>query len=813
MQGGGAGVTLVSRSCSKHSLRQALLVGVLAVAFAPLLAHASPRELPLPPLPPMHAVIPAPAAPAPDDGLQGGGFYLEADQVIDDDTNHIVSAHGQVEARYNGRVLRADDVVYNQSTGIATATGHVTIVNPDGSAENSQSAVLDREMSEGVAIAFSTRMTENVPAKGASAGGPVTVTIAAASAVHSSPTITEMNQAVFTACPVCAKKPVPTWSIRAKKIIEDKKRQIIIFRDAVIEIKGMPVMYAPALVTADPATPRKSGFLIPEISISSLRGFSYEQPYLQVISPSEDLVVSPQINSKVNPFLNVDWRKEFYSGAIDVRAGYTYEQDFNSEGDRLGNLTSRSYILAKGLFAITDNWDWGFTAERASDPLIFDRYSVVDPFIDRGLYSADDRRLISQLFTTYNTQETYISVSAADVQGLRSNDFNNTFPAVAPLVEAHYEPDASILGGRLQIDGSGVMLFRDSAPLNTSTLAAYSQAATSPTPLPPPPFTQGIDSQRGTIEANWQTTYILGDGIRIDPFLDFRSDVYGLQKLPSPYAPDATIFRDLPTAGLTVSWPFFKRYGDYTYILEPIAQIAIAPFLRQDPRIPIEDSVDFQFDETNLFQANKSPGFDLLDSGQRLNVGGRATMQGDDGFFASALIGRSFRAEPDPDLPANSGLQGTESDWILAADASPFKGVNFFTRWRLDSKTFGINYMETGVDVTTSRFDGQIRYIQEAEDADGNRVQDLDFHGEVFITKNWGLSAYGAREFTSGVWRQADFGIVYRDECIRVEILYNHNDTNNGVLGPSQGVGIRLSLATFGNSDYPNPDTTAATPR
>jgi hypothetical protein len=35
-----------------------------------------------------------------------------------------------------------------------------------------------------------------------------------------------------------------------------------------------------------------------------------------------------------------------------------------------------------------------------------------------------------------------------------------------------------------------------------------------------------------------------------------------------------------------------------------------------------------------------------------------------------------------------------------------------------------------------------------------------------------------------------------------VEILYNRNNTNNGVLGPSQGVGIRLSLATFGNSVY-----------
>jgi LPS-assembly protein len=337
-----------------------------------------------------------------------------------------------------------------------------------------------------------------------------------------------------------------------------------------------------------------------------------------------------------------------------------------------------------------------------------------------------------------------------------------------------------------------VALFRDESPID--------------------PTIAGVDSQRGTVEANWQTTYIVGDGVRVDPFLDFRSDVYGLQRLATPYAPDAIIFRNLPTVGVTVTWPFYKRDRGMTYIVEPIAQVAIAPFLAQDPRIPNEDSVDFQFDETNLFQVDKSPGFDLLDSGQRLNVGGRFTMQGDDGFFASALIGRSFRAEPDPSLPYRTGLSGTSSDWILAANSSPVNGLNFFTRWRLDTNTYGVNYMETGVNVKLARFDGSISYIQEAQDPDGQPVKDIDFHGEVFLWKNWGLSAYGAREFETGVWRQSDFGVVYRDECIRIEILYNRNDTNNGVLGPSQGVGIRLSLATFGNSDYPHPDSSTTVP-
>lgn len=769
---------------TKTSAKLAFFAGAMAVALAPGLAlapllalapglaYASPREMSLPPLPPANP-LPPPARPAPpNDALQGGGFYIEADELVDDDANHTVTAIGQVEARYGGRVLRADKVTYDTVTGVATANGHVAIVNEDGTTEYSQSAILDRQMSLGVAAAFSSRLQDNI-------------SMAAANVVRRSPTLNELNEAVFTPCPVCAEKPKPTWFIRARKVVQDKKKKLIVFHDATVVVHGLPVFYTPVMWAPTPDQKQQSGLLAPEISTNSMRGFSWEQPYLQILSPSEDLIVSPQINSKVNPFLNLDWRDRFYSGAIDVRAGYTDEQNFNSEGDKLGDLTSRSYVLSKGLFEITPDWQWGFTGEYATDPLIFDKYGVADPFIDRGLYSADDRRLISQLFSTFQTQDTYVSVAAMEVEGLRSTDIQSQFPGVAPLIEARYEPDQSVFGGRLLIEGSGVALWRDQSPTVIG--------------LP------GIDSQRGTFEANWQSTYIFSNGLRLDPFLDWRGDLYGLQKLPEPYDPNAVIFRNLPTAGVTASWPFLKRDGGLTYIVEPIAQLAISPFLGQDPRIPDEDSLDFQFDETNLFDMDKSPGFDLIDSGQRLNVGARFTVEDEDGQSASALLGRSFRAEPDPYLPARTGLAGEESDWIVAASFNPLNGMTFFSRMRLDSNSYSINYLETGADFATSRIDGQVRYLQEAEDPDGQRVNDLDFHGEFFVTKNWGVSAYGATEFTSGVWREEDIGIVYKDECIRVEILYDRNDTTNGVLGPSQGVSFRLSLATLGNSGYVQP--------
>jgi LPS-assembly protein len=776
-------LTVVSRS--RDARRLALLAGVMTLALAPMLAHASPHETKLPPLPTL--APPAPPkkiTPPPDDALENGGFYIEANVLTDDESTHIVTAQGQVEARYNGRTLRANEVTYNQATGVVTAAGDVTIINPDGTAEFSQSAELDRQMSEGVAMAFSTRLR--------AAGLQEDVTIAADSVVRRSPTVTELNEAIFTPCTVCAKNPTPTWSIRAKKVIEDKGKHTISFHDAVIEIHGVPVFYAPVIWEPDPETKSQSGLLIPQVDVSSLRGFSWEQPYLQVISPSEDLVVSPQVNTKVNPFLNVDWRKRFYDGAIDVRAGYTYEEDFNSEGDKLGNATSRSYILAKGLFALDNYWDWGFTAERASDPLIFDRYGVTDPFADRGLYAADDRRLISQVYTTREDQDSFLSIAAIDVQGLRSTDINSTFPAVAPLIEARWDPETPILGGRLRIEGSGVVLVRDASPVD--------------------PDLPGVDSRRGSFDADWQRTFIFGPGVRLDASLDERADFYSLASLPAPYSKDATIARSVPTGAFTLSWPLYKSDGNWNWIVEPIAQLAISPVVRQDPRIPNEDSVDFEFDYTNLFQIDKSPGFDILDSGQRLNVGAEAQVENASGFEASGIVGREFRAQADPDIPDRTGLAGTESDWIAYADLTPIKNVHFFTSWRLDSRTFGINRLEAGADFQTSRVDGEIRYLQEAQDPSGQRVKDLDFHAEWFVLGNWGVSAYGAREFTTGVWREEDFGVVYRDKCIRVEVLYRRDNTFNGVLGPSSGIGFRLSLATLSNSIYAPPDTNTAAP-
>jgi len=718
-----------------------------------------------------------PAGPPADDGLAGGGLYLEADSLTQNQTTHHVVATGGVEMRYKGRVLRAETVDYDSDTGAMVANGNVEIINPDGTAQFAEHITLDKDLSAGFAEGFSTRLEGHVQ-------------IASESIDRKSSDVTEFRHVIFTPCLVCAEngQKHPTWSIRAKSVVEDKAKKTLTFKDAVFQVLGQPVLYLPVMQVADPTAVHKSGFLLPLITFSGPRGASYEQPYYQVISGSQDILITPQINGLVNPFLKIDYRKRFYSGSMEIRGGYTYDYDFTSGGDKFGRETSRSYILADGYFQLSKAWSWGFTADRASDKLIFDKYSVTDVFTtnastDRGLYAADDRRLISQLYVVRQDDNSYLSIAAISVQGLRSTDIQSTFPTVAPLIEARWEDPNAILGGRLRVYGSAVALTRDQSLSTTD--------ATGQTLIP------GIDSRRATLQADWQRNFMLPNGLLVQPFLDGRVDVYNVSN--SPGAPsNATVAREFGTLGANVSYPLIRQAPGVTYILEPIGQIAISPNYRQNPLIPNEDSVDFDFNSTNLLEFNRSPGFDLYEGGQSVTLAGRATAILDDGRTASLTIGRRLGFESDPSIPVRTGLETPLSDWILAADATPWKGIRLFSNLRLDTRNFSVNEAELGAELTTGRAEGSVNYLYEADNPAGIRINSVDIHTALFPIRHWGVTNYIIID--GGAFRREEAGLVYRDDCLRVEVLYRHDETFNGTLGPSTSVLLRLTLATLGNT-------------
>lgn len=804
------------RAPDTAALRRRLLAGAAAVALAASGAVAHAQTAPAGP-------TPAPNATGPD-GLTPDAVYIEADAASRQ--GDLITASGvdanRVLARFRGSTIRAGEITYDLGAGVATANRQVEFTDAGGTVIFASYLEVDSDLKAGVAVDMASRF-----ANGSS--------LMAATAVRRSENVNELNYAIFTPCPICdaeGRPKQPSISIQAEKVVQNEELRAVLYRNAVFRLGGVPVLYLPYFAHPDPTVERASGFLVPIPSYDDGRGLSLETPYLRVISPSEDWLVSPQFNTDVAPFLNLQWRRRFSHATVAARVGYTYEENFGdfdgNDPDSLPDIPisaeHRSYLLAYGRFDPDGPWRAGFTAERTSDKTLFDRYDIHDPYQDNGLYYGDRRRLISQVYAERQSQRSYFSIAAFDLQSLRVavpnedapglNEFesDDSLPFVAPLIEARWEPDGPVLGGRLRLRGTAVALYRD-AYVGSPVLRPEVIPPGSTLGLP------GVDSRRVSGQAEWRRAMISRSGVRWEPFVDLRADAYSVGDLPPGLGvEEETIARGRATAGLDVSYPLIRRMGDSAdLILEPMAQVSASTDPDLDPRIPNEDSQTLELDQSSLFRTDRFPGYDLLEGGLRFTAGMRATWRWDQGREASLFVGRSLRdAEqpgfrvPVPDAPTQlydpSGLASATSDWVVQGTFAPSDRIRGWGHATIDSSG-EIRRAEASADGRWGRRNlATVTYIIDRSNPVAgplNRNYEfLQLSAQQFVYGNWGVTVAGIADLERDVITRSDIGLLFDDDCFRFELGWRRDNTRVRPTGPSEGIYVRLNLATFGGTGY-----------
>lgn len=793
-------------------LRLRLMAGAAGLAACALALPAIAQESPSP-------------QPGPD-GLIDGAAYIDAEAVTRD--GDVVSAVGTLDrralGRFRGTTLRARQFDYDLGLGVASADGDVELSDDEGNTVYASYLETDADLRAGVAVDFATRFST-----GAS--------LMAATAVRRSENVNQLNYAIFTPCPICdaeGNPKQPSISIQAETVVQDDELRAVLYRNAVFRVGGVPVFYLPYFAHPDPTIERASGFLFPTPSYDEGRGLSLETPYLKVVSPSEDWLISPQFNTRVAPLVNLQWRRRFADGTVVVRGGGTYERnfgDFDLDGDgdaesnvSFGDRTARSYLLAHGRFDPAGPWRWGFTAERTSDKTLFDRYDVRSPYQDNGLYYGDQRRLISQIYIEHQTPRSYVSVAAFTLQSLRVATFDpvtpalnifetdGSLPVVAPLIEARWEPEGPVFGGRLRLKGSAVSLYRDDY-VGGPVLRPESIPVGSTLGLP------GVDSRRVSGQLEWRRTLISPMGIRWEPFVDVRADAYSVGDLPPVMGlEEEAISRGRATAGVDVSYPLIRQMGvGADLILEPMAQLSISTNSDLDPRIPIEDSQAVELDESSLFRIDRFPGYDLYEGGMRFTAGAKATLRWDSGRQASLFVGRSFRDAqenaylvPLPDDPANlydpSGLGAETSDWVVQGSFSPSDRIRGWGHATIDSAG-EIRRAEAALDGRWGRRNlASVSYIIDRsnplEGPNNRNYEFVQLAGQQFIYGNWGVAVNGIADLERDLITRSEVGLLFDDDCFRFELGWRRDNTRVRPTGPSEGVYVRLNLATFGGTGY-----------
>lgn len=739
-------------------LRLACLASVAAVAFTASSA-AYAQQAPVPP--------PAPT-PATSTAEEDEDVVLQADTIVEDQDTKVVTASGNVEIRVGERSLLADRVVYDRRTETMRAQGNVQISDGSGQVQFADEIEADENIRNGFATKFSARLLNN---------GLIT----SSSAIRTDGTRNALDQVVYTNCPICEEKgQKPTWVLRSRRAVLDQEDQMITYNDAVLEVAGVPVIYVPWFGHPDPNSERRSGLMTPDLGISSKIGPFYEQPYYWVIDPSQDMTIAPMVSAEVNPLIKVDYRKRFFSGYVQAESSFTYESDFNSDGEKFGDKTWRSHLYGSGLFNINEDWRWGFGVERQTDDLYDKRYNIDGEDDLRGLVASQPRQLLTQLYTTGQQSDFYFEAATYIFQGLRAGEDDAKIPKIAPSVFVEKVFDFGPSGGQLATDFSAVGLFRDL----TATL---------------PNGQMTLDSARATVSADWRAQYIMGPGFVVEPFGLGRGDVYRLDDGLAAGTGEGSrdVSRILGVAGAQVSYPLINRGKDMDLIVEPIAMVAYGTPEANEDNIPNEDSLVFEADETNLFRPNAVSNYDLWEGGARASIGVSATARIGKDIELSTLVGKRWRQDADPAFNALSNLAGKESDYVASVRADLGNLFNIGARFRVDEE-YTVKRMDIDAGANIWRVSGSARYFKVGANAAGIESEGLTWNGKFKITDQWSAIYEQTRNMTEKEDIRLALGIAYQDECSWFQIAYERSGGRDRTLGPSESIRFLFVLTGLG---------------
>jgi LPS-assembly protein len=636
------------------------------------------------------------------------------------------------------------------------ASGDVEIVSADGSVTYADEVEADQALNLGVATELRARFGKNG-------------TLAARSVLRRGVGQNELNNVIYTSCPICeAGHRPPTWSLRARRAIENQTNRTISYHDAVFEVAGVPILYLPWFLHPDPTAGRASGFLPPGIGRNRKLGTFYDQPYYWAISPYQDLTASARVHSHVHPLYGLDYRQRFFSGDLEIEGTVTNEQEFTGSGNTFGDESVRSSLFAKGQFRINDFWRWGFGAERISDDLYLKRYSLRGAGEVRGPYVGDDTRLISQLYATGQNEDDYAQLAFVSFQGLRANDSADLMPLILPFAQFDHVIHDPLFNGQLHLEGNTAVLERS----------------------------VGLDTARATLEANWRTDAIFGPGLVFSPFAQARGDVFHDETSANHYE---TFSRAVGMAGAEVSWPFLRAGENLDVIVEPVVMAAFATDPGVDSRIVNEDGLGFELDDSNLFRPNSVPNYDLWEPGGRVSAGMRATARAATGQSASFMFGRQWRSESDPQLAPRTNLSGRLSDWVGSFETDLGNNFASSVRFQLDDETLDLQRIDANVRGTLGRFNASVRYYNINDVlAPGNPSSEITYGVGTELTGGWRVQADVTRDLDSDINLTQDIRAIYEDDCTFLEIVYTRSETLDRTLGPDEGLQIRVGLRSLG---------------
>ena len=682
---------------------------------------------------------------------------LSADEVIYDNEAQLVEARGNVEIVQGDRVLKADRIIYDVAADTVRAEGNIALLEPSGDVVFADNMELENELKTGAIRDLKILFTDNSR-------------LAAHDAIREDENRTVMNKAVFTSCEPCKEDPerAPIWQAKADQVIHDRQEKTITYRNAFLEFFGVPLIYTPYFSHPDPTVDRQSGFLAPSIFSSSTIGYGVKVPYYYVIDEDKDMTITPTITSKEGVQMAGEYRQAVESGSFQFDGSLTYVDKVDRNNNETGGQEFQGHIRGDGQFRLDETWVWGYDIFRTTHDTYLKKYDISD---------ADT--LTSTAYLQGQRGRNLSLLSAYSFQGLTAADVSGETPIVPAWWDYSYVGEANSYGGRFDA--------------NADVLAIYR--------------TDGQDTNRLSLEGGYLNPYTTANGQVITLDTSLRGDLYYTHdELADPADPSSATANDsftgrlVPSISVKWQYPFVRQSGSIRQVVEPIAE-AVWSDVIGDNGTPNEDSLSFEFDDTNLFGSNRYAGLDEVETGARLNYGMNVGVYGASGGYSTLLFGQSYHFDKDTGFEDGTGLEDRFSDYVARLEIRPADYLQFVNRVRLDHDSLYLARNEISMKLGTVENWFDLGYVYLRDDPNGisqERREEIYVAGKVKLAEFW--SAYGSYRrnlVNGGNSIDGRIGLEYLDECFGIALEAKRSFTRDRDVEPETRFGVRIRLLPF----------------
>ena len=722
----------------------------------------------------------APEAAGEEAETDAGPALLLADEVVHDDRSRTTAARGRIELSRGGRVLQADNLRYDRALDVVSASGGVSLTEPSGTATFAEEAELTGDLKSGVARDVGVLFTDRSR-------------LAAAGARRTVDGRTELVKAVYSPCEPCKDDPTraPLWRLAASRVTHDPEDKTIAYRNATLDFMGVPVFYTPYLSQPDPTVRRKTGFLTPTPGQSSLFGFTWLQPYYVVLSPHSDATIAPIYLSLGTPVLTAQYRRELAAGSLVLEGSVTRDDTQPADAEFAGK--TRGHVNLLGDFALGRRWRYGFTVERATDATYLRRYrlggvsllaesavqaeglggSRGNNFLD---FAHGQPFLTENLFLRGRERNWQFTVDSWRFQSFDPGADTDRSPAVAPIADFDYRSDPGARGDMWTLRANARLLTRRS----------------------------GADSARLSTTAGWRLPLSTGVGDRLSFAASLRLDGYRVEDAEGAEERkrDSLVGRALPQAALEWRWPWVRPAGAWHLAIEPLATAVVAPDVADlgdaDP-IRNDDSLAFEFDETNLFDDNRYPGLDRVEGGTRGAVGLRLGAFGTGDARAELLFGQAFRPWGNAPFDADTGLASKSSDYVGRLLVRPAGWLDLTARFRLDRDRLSIRRGSLTASAGPSWLRGRVHYIGLSNAGrtagEPSSVRQIDASAALRPARFWEFGMHHAHDLSEeGGPLRSGLRLQYGDECLTAALEVNRRFTRQRDVADTTEFLFRIKL-------------------